>query len=188
MTDQALRLRLRVATKILLLCGVLLFGYVLLSMFFSSGPSTTQYTAFKVDIQDLVQGQSKTLLWQERPIIVYHRSDAEQAQLRQLNDSLADPNSKRSIQPDWATGPDRSRDPAWFVAIAVGSDMGCPIELLKASDALFKGEPWLGGFVDTCRKSRYDLAGRVYDEQQAQKNLIVPDYRIEPGTLILGAQ
>jgi len=118
---------------------------------------------------------------------VLRRSEEQLASLDVLLDELQDPDSRRSKQPEFAMTNIRSREPEWFVAIAAGTDLNCSIDWLVASDELFRGKPWPGGFVDSCRGSRYDAAGRVYSRQQASRNLSVPPYTLpEPGVLVLG--
>jgi len=145
------RLRLRVATKLLLAIGFLMVLYVGLSAFLSSDESTRVMPTQVVDVSSVEPGQAKT------------------------------------VQPNWAKNALRSRREEWFVSIGVGTDFSCPIVLLEPTAELFQGEVWSGGFADDCRGSRYDLAGRVYANQYADKNLIVPDYAIKEMKIVLGA-
>jgi len=128
----------------------------------------------------------KTLLWDGRPIIIYRRSDSDIAYLQQADDRLSDAASKKSKQPDWAKNATRSRESQLFVSIGVGTDFSCPLKFVPATAETFLGKPWAGGFVDECRGSRYDLAGRVYQSQYATKNLIVPNYTVRDGSILLG--
>jgi len=69
----------------------------------------------------------------------------------------------------------RSNQPEWFIAIALGTGYGCPIEV--------KGDL----IVETCQGSRFDLAGRVFSGDYADKNLAVPRYSLsDDGFLLLG--
>jgi ubiquinol-cytochrome c reductase iron-sulfur subunit len=46
---------------------------------------------------------------------------------------------------------------------------------------------WKGGFYCPCHKSRYDLAGRVFQGVPAPKNLPVPPYHfIDDSTIQIG--
>ncbi len=180
------RLRLRVAAKLMLALGFLAVMYVVLSMVFSSDESTRVVPTQRVDISRLTPGQTHIVLWEGRPVIVYRRTAADIEALQNSTAALDDPQSKRSRQPDWAKNSLRSREAEWFVGIGVGTDFSCPVELLPVGGEQFKDKPWLGGFVDSCRGSRYDLAGRVFESQFADRNLIVPQYRINNGILLLG--
>jgi len=140
----------------------------------------------KVDIRQLAVGRAEFLIWEGRPVVVYRRRQQEIAVLSSQNPLLLDPESKKSDQPESMRHDRRSQDDNWFVAIALGTDLGCRIDLLAASSEVFQGQPWAGGFVDTCRQSRFDLAGRVFKSQYATKNLVVPTYSVEEGSIILG--
>ena len=48
------------------------------------------------------------------------------------------------------------------------------------------GVAWPGGFVDSCDASRYDLAGRVFREQSAKKNIVVPEWQLVDGNIVVG--
>jgi ubiquinol-cytochrome c reductase iron-sulfur subunit len=110
---------------------------------------------------------------------------------------LRDPLSASSDQPDEARNTHRSLQPRYFVAIAQGTDLNCPIELFSGelvprksvsarSNAGEDPLTTLPGFRDQCRGSHYDIAGRVYSKQEAQRNLVVPPHRIEGAQLIIG--
>lgn len=179
-------LRLRVAAKLMLLLALLGVAYVFIAAFLSGAEDAESKPAFRVDIADLAAGQTRQQEWEGRPVLIHRRTAAEIAGLEQGDARLADPASEDSRQPDWATTASRSRDTEWFVAIGIGMDFSCPLEFLPASDSLFQGEPWSGGYIDTCRGSRYDPAGRVYRNQYADENLIVPDYELVDGAVMLG--
>lgn len=184
--DRLRRLRLRVMAKLLVAVGLLAMLWVLLAQVFSGGGQTTAMPGLRVDISDLAPGQSRIVNWQDRPVILYYRRDEEIAQLSQFDERLLDPVSRRSTQPDGLQNDWRSLTPTLFVAIALGTDLGCSIDLLPAGAADFQGRPWDGGFRDGCRGARYDLAGRVYRSQYADRNLVVPSYHFDGQTLVLG--
>lgn len=170
----------------MLLMAFVTVAYVVLSVLLSSDKSTRVIPTQIVDISGLRAGDSQIVLWSGRPVLVYRRTEAELAQLQINDDRLVDSGSNKSRQPSWAKNVNRSREPEWFVAIAVGTDFSCPIRVLPAAAEIFKDKPWAGGFVDDCRGSRYDQAGRVYRGQYADENLIVPDYVRKADVLILG--
>jgi len=166
--------------------GFVAILYVVFSVMFSSDPDSRSFPTKVVDIGGMRPGEFRTVLWEGRPILIYHRT-AEQVQALQTTDPrLLDEKSEKSRQPQWAQNKLRSSESAFFVSIGVGTDFSCPISLLVASTALFMDQPWGGGYVDECRGARYDFAGRVYSGQYADENLIVPGYRIEANSLILG--
>jgi len=165
--------------------------YVVLSVVLSKDEGARVLPSQLVDLSSHEPGTARVILWDGRPVLIYRRVLAEQQALRVMSGVqkglLADPDSVRSTQPDWADNSYRSRVPEWFVSIGVGMDFSCPVRLLKASDELFQGTSWPGGFVDECRGSRYDLAGRVFKNQFATKNLAIPEYTLKGSALLLGA-
>jgi len=180
------RLRLRVAIKLMLASAFLVTLYVVLSVMFHSDPDARVIPAKTVDIGNMREGESKIVLWEGRPVLIYRRTPNDIAALESEDTRLLDPESKKSQQPVWAENATRSKVPEWFVSIGVGTDFSCPIALLSAASDSFMEQPWRGGFVDECRGARYDLAGRVYRGQYADENLIVPSYVIREQNLILG--
>jgi len=180
------RLRLRVAAKLMLVLGFVGIMYVVLSMFFSSDPDSQVIPTKVVDIGGLRAGEVRIVLWEGRPVLIYHRTRAQVQALQAEDTRLLDATSEKSRQPEWAKNEQRSSEPEYFISIGVGTDFSCPIGLLPASTTLFMAQPWAGGFVDECRGARYDFAGRVYSGQYADENLIVPGYRIRDDKLILG--
>ena len=186
MEEDNRRLHLRVAAKLMLAVASLVTTYVVLSMILSSDPDSRVTPTKAVDISRLQAGESRIVLWEGTPVIIYHRTNAQLEALTVADRRLVDAESDYSRQPDWAKNAHRSRVPEYFISIAVGTDFSCPIGVLPASDEPFMQRPWDGGFVDECRGGRYDFAGRVYSGQYADENLIVPEYRISDGVLVLG--
>jgi len=180
------RLKLRVAIKLMAYIGVLAILYVLFSSFRNSSQDTQSIPTLKIDVSRLQAGETMFLSWEGRPVVIYRRQDSEFSALRTIDKRLLDANSQRSDQPENALNAYRSVVPEWFVAIALGTDQGCSLTHLAAEDSLFQEELWRGGFVDACRKSRYDLAGRVYESQYATRNLVVPPYKVSGEAIILG--
>ena len=189
------RLRLRVVAKLMLLSAFVVVVYVGLASFGTEDDAGAEGTTLKVTLTDLEPGMMKSLVWESRPVLVYRRTAEETAVFdvaaavddRGGHDArLQDPASKKSKQPEWARSAYRSREPEWFVAIALGTDLGCSLNFMPASETNFHGARWTGGFVDTCRKARYDLSGRVFKDQYATRNLVIPVYSIDGNELVLG--
>lgn len=174
--DEARRLKLRVIVKTMLAIAALAIVFVFVTFFFSGSDERPRLPTLRVDISDLSPGDSKRVLWQSRPVVILRRTPATVAALQSAEATragrLRDPDSSRSEQPEALRGPTRSLDPEWFVAIALGTDQGCPV----SAHTLTNAEP---GFIDECRGSEYDAAGRVLSGQYADRNLAVPRYGIE---------
>jgi len=64
------------------------------------------------------------------------------------------------------------------VVVALGTSIGCPVHPVYENERVT-------GFIDRCRGWRYDAAGRVYQGQEALRNLTVPPYWIDGDGLIL---
>jgi len=168
------RLHLRVFAKILIGIAFFVVMYVVLAMVFGTKTGSRKLASQLVDLASINPGQFELVLWEERPVMIYRRTNADIAVLGLPNPELLDPDSNGSRQPNWAKNAYRSRQPEWFVAIGVGLDFSCPIKLVE------------NGFADECRGSQYDFAGRVYRRQYADENLIVPVYTIKGSSLLLG--
>ncbi len=186
--DEAHRLRLRVVAKAML--GVAFLGvvFVFLSAFLSINRESESGPGMRIDLAGFEPGQTEVYTWERRPVIVQRRTPETVIRLRETSGfALLDPESARSEQPEDAGNALRSSNPGWFVALGLGTGQGCPVRALPADPGeSFAGGPWAGGFVEECTGSRYDAAGRVYDDQYADRNLIVPAYTISGDTLILG--
>lgn len=187
--DSTRRQRLRVLIKLMLLLAASAVLYVLFASFLSGQPDQKNFESKRVDVSAQKVGEMTLFNWYGRPVLILRRSAEQIAALESNIPGLLDPDSDRSEQPVFALNRFRSREPGWFVAIALGTDFSCSIEWLPAAGEDFNGQPWPGGFKDACRGARYDLAGRVYSGQQARKNLAIPQYRLESGDLlVLGAE
>ena len=179
--DQLKRQRLRVALKLMLLIAV---GFiVLVSMQQFSGQSDFGISGRSQvkDLSDVKPGTLISFLWEDRPVLVYRRTSDDIDRLIDPSESmskLVDPDSKKSLQPEFAKTALRSFDREWFVAINQGTDFGCTLQLVDL--------PSVSLLRDTCRGSDYDLAGRVLSGHYATKNISIPQYTMEGETLILG--
>ena len=199
--DPVRRRRLRVAIKFMLFGALAVSAWVLLGFFFDEPEVRPPADVLQVDLSRIEAGKHKMINWDGRPVIVMHRTAAQLAILRDLHRQsevanqtekylLADPGSLESDQPAAAQNPYRSIDSRWFVALALGTDYECSL-IREPAVEMSTGDSdsgWPGGFRDACRGSRYDLAGRVFADQFARRNITIPDYRIEQDTLLLGAQ
>ena len=179
------RLYLRASLKLMAgIAVVVLLGLFLSARERPNPPKPIDPT--RIDLADIVPGQMVISDWGTRKIVILHRSVETIEALSHGNDALLDPDSDNATQPAAAKNAYRSLQPAYFIAIAYGTDMGCPLRHAPASEPA-PVSPWYGGFQDQCRGSWYDPAGRVYREQAAVRNLVVPPYRyLSPGVVEIG--
>jgi len=182
------RQRLRVASKLLLLFGLVCLLYVFAASFLTTLPNERAYETRRVSLAEQPAGSMQLYNWNGRPILVLHRTQTQIDSLSLHESELQDAVSRRSRQPEFALNRQRSRDGRWFVAIAAGTDLSCAIEYLPPSTEAFRDQPWPGGMADACRGARYDTAGRVYAGQHARKNLTIPHYTIDGDELVLGGR
>lgn len=179
--DSLNRMRIRALLKLMVLGAVIVFAGVLGSYALSvlgGGESERRI----VELDGIGPGELKRLDWEGRRILVLHRDSGLQQALGK-DDELVDPRARRGQQPDGLELPLRSLRPQWLVVIGESTDLGCELDLVHPDEA----DDWSGGFVDRCRGGRYDAAGRVYDGQDARRNLPIPEYRFSgDDRLILG--
>jgi ubiquinol-cytochrome c reductase iron-sulfur subunit len=141
----------------------------------------------EVDISKLEPGQRMIVEWRGKPVWVVRRTP-EMLKNIQLDDpKVADPESKRSVQPPYAKNEYRALKPEYLVLVGICTHLGCsPVDRLAAEPQPFAAD-WHGGFYCPCHGSLFDLAGRVYKNKPAPDNLTVPPYKfVSDTTLVIG--
>lgn len=141
------------------------------------------------DLTGLEAGQRLVLEWRGQPIWIVRRSEAILKALPTLKDRLADPMSENEEQqPAYvlASNPElRSLKPEISVLVGLCTHLGCAPEMV----AEIRPEPydpdWKGGYFCPCHKSRFDMAGRVFEGVPAPTNLVVPPHYYEGETTIV---
>jgi ubiquinol-cytochrome c reductase iron-sulfur subunit len=114
------------------------------------------------DISALGEGQRLVLEWRGQPIWIVKRSPAILQALPTLDSRLRDPKSENlDQQPSYIKGETRSIKPEPF------------------------DTEWKGGYFCPCHKSRFDMAGRVFQGVPAPTNLVVPPHYYENDTTII---
>ena len=138
------------------------------------------------DISGLQEGQRLILEWRGQPIWIVKRSKAVLDALPTLDANLRDPQSENlDQQPAYIKGETRSLKPEISVLVGLCTHLGCSPEMA----AEIKPEPydpnWKGGYFCHCHKSRFDMAGRVFQGVPAPTNLVVPPHYYENDTTIV---
>ena len=138
------------------------------------------------DISALAEGQRLVLEWRGQPIWIVKRSKQMLDVLPTLDARLRDPKSDNlDQQPAYAKNELRSIKPEISVLVGLCTHLGCSPEM----KAEIKPEPfdpeWKGGYFCPCHKSRFDMAGRVFDGVPAPINLLVPPHHYESDTSIV---
>lgn len=141
----------------------------------------------EVDLSALQPGQKMTVEWRGKPVWIVRRTKEMLDHVKASDDAVADPQSKRSHQPDYAKNEYRSLKPEYLVLVGICTHLGCsPVDRLAATPEPFAAD-WQGGFYCPCHGSLFDLAGRVYKNKPAPDNLVVPPYKFLSDTkLVIG--
>lgn len=139
----------------------------------------------EVDITKIEPGMLLLVEWRGKVVWVLDRTPEMLANLKKLDDQLADPKSEKAQQPSYAQNETRSIKPALLVVEGVCTHLGCSPVYRKDIAPADLGADWLGGFFCPCHGSKFDLAGRVYKHVPAPTNLVVPPHTYLSDSLLL---
>ena len=139
----------------------------------------------KVNIGKVEAGQQIVAEWRGQPVFIMRRTEEILANLGKIHDSMADPESKVSVQPTYVDPVNRSIKPEILVLVGICTHLGCSPSFRPEVAPADLGPEWVGGYFCPCHGSRYDLAGRVYKAQPAPLNLPVPPYSYESDDVIV---
>jgi ubiquinol-cytochrome c reductase iron-sulfur subunit len=139
----------------------------------------------QIDISKLQPGQRLVESWRGLPVWVFRRTPEMLEALPGLDGDLRDPQSENTDQqPVYAANEFRAIKAEIGVYVGICTHLGCsPSFVPELAPQPFDAQ-WKGGFFCPCHKSRFDLAGRVYQGVPAPTNLQVPPYRFVTDTLI----
>ena len=183
--------RRRFLTATTAVVGAVGAGFVAVPFIKSWSPSERAKLAgapITVDITALQEGQRLVQEWRGQPIWIVKRSKAVLDVLPTLDPLLSDPKSANlDQQPAYIKGEGRSIKTDISVLVGLCTHLGCSPEM----KAEVRPEPfdskWKGGYFCPCHKSRFDMAGRVYQGVPAPTNLVVPPHHYaNDTTLIIG--
>ena len=138
-----------------------------------------------VDVSGLRPGELRTVEWRGKPMFVLRRTPEMIDALARHDALLADPQSRRSEQPEDARNALRSIRPGLAVIEAVCTHLGCVPTFRPTPGSPDIGAQWPGGFYCPCHGSKFDLAGRVFKNVPAPTNLTVPPHRFLSETVLL---
>jgi len=145
---------------LLLAAGI---GFILLDFAIDLRPSSV-HSSYYFNLGEIALDQPRILRQDNLAIVVIRRSPATVARLRQGGVRLQDPDSRDSKQPAFALNALRSKNSEWFVSYAIGTDLGCLLQV--EADSL----------KEICGSARYDFAGRALAADKSFRNLPIPDY------------
>jgi hypothetical protein len=137
--------------------------YVLLDFSIDVRPPAV-HSSYHFNVANIAPDEARILRQDNLSILLIRRSVATRRRLEQSAESLQDPESNRSHQPDYADNSLRSRHAEYYVSYAIGTDLGCPLQI--------------NGTIlqETCGSARYDFAGRALKSAKKFPNLSIPDY------------
>ena len=139
-----------------------------------------------VDISALEEGARLIVEWRGQPIWIVNRTPQALAALPTLDDRLRDPNSVNpDQQPPYAANLTRSIKPEISVLVGLCTHLGCAPEMKAEIKPQAFDPNWKGGYFCPCHKSKFDLAGRVYEGVPAPTNLVVPPHHYESDTMLV---
>jgi len=175
--DNSKRRFLTTAASVVGGAGVAAVAVPFISSMLPSAKAQAAGAPVDVDISKLEVGQLMTVAWRGKPVWLLNRSAESLKMLPEIDKSLVDPKSNvTSQQPDYCKNEDRSIRDNLLVVVGICTHLGCSPTYRPDLAPADLGPEWKGGFFCPCHGSRYDLAGRVYKNMPAPKNLVVPPY------------
>jgi len=142
-----------------------------------------------VDISGIQPGQLIRVMWRSQPVWVVRRTPELLASLSTHDDQLKDPNSENEQQPTFAKNGYRSLKEEYLILVGICTHLGCsPQHLIDGAFAEY-AEGVSEGFFCPCHGSKFDMAGRVFQNVPAGLNLVVPPYQfVDDNTVIIGSE
>ncbi len=181
--------RRRFLTGTTVVVGAIGAGFAAVPFIKSWNPSARAKLAgapVTADISGLQEGQRLILEWRGQPIWIVRRSKAILEALPTLDDRLRDPKSEnQDQQPPYIRGEFRSIKPEISVLVGLCTHLGCSPEMVNKIGPTPFDPDWKGGYFCPCHKSRFDMAGRVFEGVPAPTNLVVPPHHYEGDTTIV---
>lgn len=165
-------------------------GAALLVPFLSSwAPSERAKAAgapVEASIGKLEPGMLMRVEWRGKPVWILKRTEEMLGDLSSNDGSLRDPGSEIvSQQPEYAKNSTRSIKPDVLILVGICTHLGCSPTYRPEVAPADLGENWKGGFYCPCHGSRFDLAGRVFQNVPAPVNLVVPPHQYLSDTTVL---
>ena len=175
------------ATTVVGTAGVVGVAVPFVGSFNPSARTLAAGAPIKIDIGKLLPGEilGPIQAWRDKPIFVIKRTEEMLAKLNSKNERLADPDSTRVQQPDYAKNDTRSIRPEVLVLIGLCTHLSCSPKFRPAVQPQDFDANWIGGFYCPCHGSKFDMAGRVYSGVPAPSNLEVPPHYYESDSVIV---
>ncbi len=120
-----------------------------------------------------------SIVWHNKPIYILKRDQDAINSLEIDNPKLRDTASSQSKQPENAKNTFRSIKPEILVVESICTHKGCSVAYDPPGKNRFPKDHVLskyGGFYCACHGAVYDAAGRVFKNNPAPHNLVVPQH------------
>jgi ubiquinol-cytochrome c reductase iron-sulfur subunit len=175
--DKSRRRFLIASTSVVGGAGALAVAWPFLSSMQPSARARAAGAPVEVDVSRIEPGEMIRVEWRGQPVWIVHRTDEMLSSLSALSSKLRDPDSAvETQQPAYAKNEVRSIKPEYLVLVGICTHLGCSPTFRPEPAPADLGAEWKGGFFCPCHGSRFDLAGRVYQNVPAATNLIVPPH------------
>jgi ubiquinol-cytochrome c reductase iron-sulfur subunit len=187
--DNPRRRFLTVATSVVGAVGVVGAAVPFVASWNPSAKAKAAGADVEVDISGIEPGQLIRVMWRSKPVWIVRRTPETLRQLGEHEDQLKDPASETEQQPAFAQNQYRSFNEEYLVLVGICTHLGCSPQHLKdgAFEQYVEGVP--EGFFCPCHGSKFDMAGRVFENVPAPLNLVVPPYQfVDDNTLIIGSE
>lgn len=180
---------LTVATSVVGAVGVVGAAVPFIGSWNPSAKARAAGADVQIDISKVEPGQLIRVIWRSQPVWVVRRTPELLASLEKHEDQLKDPNSENEQQPAFAQNRYRSMKEEYLILVGICTHLGCSPQHLK--DGAFEqyAEGVAEGFFCPCHGSKFDMAGRVFENVPAGLNLVVPPYQfVDDNTVIIGSE
>lgn len=187
--DNARRRFLTVATSVVGGVGVVGAAVPFVASWNPSAKAKAAGADVEVDISGIEPGQLIRVMWRSKPVWIVRRTPAILSELANHEDKLKDPQSEAQQQPTFAQNRFRSMKEEYLILVGICTHLGCSPQHLKdgAFEEVVEGVP--DGFFCPCHGSKFDMAGRVFENVPAPLNLVVPPYQyVDDHTVIIGSE
>ena len=173
------------ATSVVGAAGAVGAAVPFVGSWFPSAKAKAAGAPVKVNISKIEPGQQMVAEWRGQPVFIVRRTEEALGNLDKLTDTVADPKSEASVQPEYVDPVVRSIKPEVLIVVGLCTHLGCSPSFRPEVAAPDLGADWLGGYFCPCHGSKYDMAGRVYKGQPAPLNLPVPPHSYETDSVVI---
>ena len=143
----------------------------------------------EADISKMEPGQQIIVVWRSKPVWIVRRTPELLASLANDEEQLKDPESQEPQQPAFAQNRYRSLKEEYLVLVGICTHLGCSPKHLKDGEFEEYVEGVPEGFFCPCHGSKFDMAGRVFQNVPAPLNLVVPPYTfVDDNTILIGSE